>query len=152
MDMYNIQQMARIEHEQMVRSLAPVHDFDLRFQPEPSHWARLLATLRKIGAHLRPSPHIPHMPTRPSLTVNNPSSFLRDRIQEDSNHLTEWLWAASQVTDPEEIRYCLERVLYINPAHRETQRKISRLVARRAPTRNTILVDEQGVFQPISNS
>jgi hypothetical protein len=90
--------MARVEHEQMVRSLPPVHDFDLRFQAEPSHWTRLLARMRQIGAHLHQSPRISQVPARPPLTVSNPSSFLRDRIQEDSNHLMEWLWAASQVT------------------------------------------------------
>jgi hypothetical protein len=128
---YSVHMLARSEHELMIQSLPTVHDFDYPLPPEPSRWARLLARIRTIGAHLRPSPRYPQPMTRPSLTVSNPTPFLRDRIQEDSNYEMEWLWAASQVTVPEEIRYCLERVLYINPNNRDTQYALSILVARR---------------------
>lgn len=70
------------------------------------------------------------MYTRPSLSLNNPSPFLRDIVREDSNHEMEWLWAANQVTAVQETRYCLERALYINPNNRDTQRALSKLAAQ----------------------
>jgi len=71
------------------------------------------------------------MHVRPSLSVSNPSTFLRDVVREDSNHELDWLWAANQVTAAEESRYCLERALYINPDNRDTQRALSKLMTRR---------------------
>lgn len=70
----------------------------------------------------------------PSLNVINPTLFLRERIHEDSNVEMDWLWAASEVTAVEEIRYCLERALYINPNNRETLQVLSSLAATPVPT------------------
>src|SRR5215213_169639 len=106
---YTLQMLARSEHDLMVRSLPTVPDFDYPFQAEPSRWLRLLAGLRGIGARLRTARRNQQPRTRPSLTLSNPSAFLREQIQEDFNYEMAWLWAASKVTAPKEIRYCLER-------------------------------------------
>jgi hypothetical protein len=68
----------------------------------------------------------------PMLTISKPSTFLCERIYENSNYEIEWLWAASQVTVPEETIYCLERALYINANNRETQDKLYRLITPRS--------------------
>lgn len=70
--------------------------------------------------------------TQPAFSVSNPSTFLRERLREDSNREMDWLWAASQLSAPEEIRYCLERALYINPDNLDIQNALSQLVARHA--------------------
>jgi hypothetical protein len=57
----------------------------------------------------------------PQNTISNPSAFFAERLQENSNLEMEWLWAAGEVTSPEEKRYCLLRALYINPDNRDTQ-------------------------------
>jgi hypothetical protein len=129
---YSVHMLARSEHELMVKSLPTVPDFANPFPPEPPRWVRLLAKLRVIGAQLRPSPRKQPSPIRPTLTMSSPSAFLREQIQDDSNRELDWLWAASQVTHPEEIRYCLERVLYINPMNRDAQHTLSNWVAPRA--------------------
>lgn len=64
---------------------------------------------------------------RPVLSISNPSPFLRDRISEDSNYELDWLWSAKQVSVIEEVCYCLERALYINPDNIETQRFLRKL-------------------------
>ena len=132
MDIYSLQRLAQTEHELMVKSLPKVYDFAYPTVPEPSLWSRWIAGLRALAGHVRTSPLNPPQRNRPALRVPNPSVFLRDQLHEDSNHETDWLWAASQVATAEEIRYCLERALYINPDNRETQRVLSRLLARHA--------------------
>lgn len=125
---YSVHMLARSEHQLMVKSLPTIPDFANPFPPEPPRWVRLLQKLRLMGAHLRPSPRKQPLPTRPILTMSNPSAFLREQIQDDSNRELDWLWAASQVTQPEEIRYCLERALYINPMNRDTHYALSKCV------------------------
>ncbi len=56
--------------------------------------------------------------------IHNPSAFLEKRIQEDSNLEMEWLWAAWQITDRTERRYCLARALYINPDSQPAQQEL----------------------------
>ena len=128
MDIYSLQRLARSEHELMVQSLPKVYDFAYPTLPEQSLWSRWMAGLRSLAGHMRTSPQR----TRPSLSLSNPSLYLRDQLREDSNHELDWLWAASQVAAAEEIRYCLERALYINPDNHETQRALSKLVTRHA--------------------
>lgn len=84
---------------------------------------------------------------RPSLSMSNPSTFLRDMVGEDSNHELDWLWAAGQVTAAEEIRYCLERALYVNPNNRDTQRALSKFVARPVTTNESQWVNDPSLAQ-----
>lgn len=128
---YSVHMLARSEHDLRVRSLPTVHDFDNPFVPTSSRWARLLARIRAISAHLQPSPRNQQPITRPALSMSIPSNFLRQQIQEDWNRERDWLWAASQVTHSEEIHYCLERALYMNPKNRDTRYSLSRLVPHR---------------------
>ena len=97
-----------------------------------------------------PSPRNPQPITRPALTTSSPSAFLREQIQEDSNRERDWLWAASQVTHPEEIRYCLERVLYINPKNHDTRYALSKWVAHRVVD-ETLQVSSQSFDQVSEN-
>ena len=85
---------------------------------------------------------------RPVLTCSNPSPLLRDQIREDSNHELDWLWAAEQVTMLEEIRYCLERALYINPTNHETQHALGKLSPRRTAISEAELSERSSRVQP----
>jgi hypothetical protein len=152
MDMYSLHKLAHTEHEMRVRSLPTVPEYPHPNVVEQSYWARLLASLRAVGAHLRTARRNQPHATRPTLTLSNPSQFLRDQFREDSNHETDWLWAASQATAPEEIRYCLERALHINPDNPVTQRTLSELIARRADANETVQVNEQDFAQASSNN
>jgi hypothetical protein len=76
----------------------------------------------------------------PQLQVNTPSAFLVELIREGSNYELEWLWAADEVSDPAEKRYCLERALYINPGNRTTRLALAALTRRPEPTRKPLTV------------
>ena len=91
MDMYSLQRVARIEYEQMVRSLPTVHDFEQPFPPEPSRGSRLRAGLRAFVGQVRAAPP---RKTQPSLTISNASPFLREQTRQDSPRVPDWLWAA----------------------------------------------------------
>ena len=149
MDTYNLQRLAQTEHALMVRSLPTVYEYGSFSRVLPSRWSQLLARLWAILRYARASPRDQgqHPHPRPSLIVSNPSPFLRDQIQQDSNYEIEWLWASSQVTQPDEIRYCLERVLYINPNNREVQHALSELVSPLAQANDPIRVNKQGVVR-----
>lgn len=90
--------------------------------------------------------------TRPVMTVSNPSPFLREMLREDSNYAMEWLWAADQVTAPDEVRYCLERALYIDPFNREALRTLYRLNTRRASAGDPQRVNGRGFARTSSDS
>jgi hypothetical protein len=138
--------LARSEHDLMVQSLPKVYECDYQAAITQSRGSRLLTELRALAGHvLTSSPTPPHR-SRPVLTVSNPSVLLRDQLREDSNHERDWLWTASQVTAAEEIRYCLERVLYINPDNQDAQRILSKLSAQRAAD-ETVQVNRQGFAQ-----
>jgi hypothetical protein len=47
--------------------------------------------------------------------IARPSDLFAEGIRENSNLELDWLWLYAQVTSPAERRYCLERVLAINP-------------------------------------
>jgi hypothetical protein len=150
MDMYSLQRLAHTEHDLMVRSLPKVYDFDYPFPPQQSRWSRLVAGFRTLAGHVLTSPPTPPRRSRPSLTVSNPSSLLCDMVREDSNYELDWLWAAEQVTAADEIRYCLERALYINPDNQDAQRILSKLSAHRAAD-ETVQVNRQGFAQASDN-
>jgi len=48
-------------------------------------------------------------------------------IREGSNLAMDWLWLATQVTTDDQLRYCLQRALRIDPANREIKRELARL-------------------------
>jgi len=49
---------------------------------------------------------------------------------DDSNHELGWLWAASQLTDVIQRRYCLERALAINNNSELARRELQELAIR----------------------
>ncbi|HJZ46272.1 MAG TPA: hypothetical protein VKE41_03870 [Roseiflexaceae bacterium] len=51
---------------------------------------------------------------------------------DDSNHELDWLWAASQMTDVVQRRYCLERALAINADSELAREELQRLAASSA--------------------
>jgi hypothetical protein len=53
-------------------------------------------------------------------------------LSENSNLEQDWLWLSTIVASEGELRYCLERALYINPRSQEARRELARL-ARRHP-------------------
>ena len=53
-------------------------------------------------------------------------------LSENSNLEQDWLWLSTMVAGEEELRYCLERALYINPHSEEARQELARL-ARRHP-------------------
>ena len=89
--------------------------------------------------------------SRPVLTSGNPSPFLRDQICGDSNYELDWLWSAEQVTVLEEIRYCLERALYINPNNHETERALWKLPQNRTATSESQQIEHPGRVQPFKH-
>jgi hypothetical protein len=141
MDAYSLQRLAHTEHIHRVRSLPKVYDFAYPTVPEPSRWSQWIAGLRALAGHILTSPPNPPRRSRPVLLVLNPSLFLRNQLREDSNCEQDWLWAAGQVTVADEIRYCLERPLYINPDNRETQRTLFKLIPYRAASHETLTVN-----------
>ena len=147
---YSVHMLARKEHDLMVQSLPTVSDFDYPAESRQPGWSRLMTGLRTLAGHVLASPPNPPRRNRPVLTVSNPSAFLRDQLREDSNYELDWLWATSQVTAAEEIRYCLERVLYINPDNQDAQRILSKLSAHRAADA-TVQVNRQSFAQVSDN-
>ncbi|MBZ0299250.1 MAG: hypothetical protein K8J31_05910 [Anaerolineae bacterium] len=144
MDIYTNQTIARAEHEHMVRSLPAIPEYGAPDEVK-GWWSRLTTAMQSLKARSKSAPR-----TRPVLTVSSPSQFLRERIQEDSNYEMEWMWAAGHVTAPEEIRYCLERVLYINPLNADAQRALSGLTMRRVIANIPVEVNKRS-FAPASD-
>lgn len=77
-------------------------------------------------------------PTLPQISTTQPSPLFAKVLRESSNYEMAWLWAATQLTRPEEQRYCLERALYINPQSRMARFGLRELrCADRTPTTST---------------
>ena len=148
MDTYSLQKLAQAKQQEMLRSLPIVSEFGEHIVPAQPGW--LSAKVGMIAAHLRPSLRNQQPATRPALTTSSPSPFLREQLREDSNRELDWLWAASQVMDVQEIRYCLERALYINPKNRDTQHALSQLAARRATDETS--QGNQEIFAQVSEN
>jgi hypothetical protein len=51
-------------------------------------------------------------------------------VREHSNLEQDWLWLSTIVTGEGELRYCLERALYINPDSAEARQELARLARR----------------------
>jgi len=153
MDIYSLHRLAHTEHELRMKSLPAVSDYEHSTATEQLRWSsRLFASLRTIGTHFQTSRRNRPAESRPALTMSNPSPFLRDQFREDSVYEMDWLWASTQVTAPEEVRYCLERALYINPDNPVTERELSKLSVRRADVGETIEVNEQDFAHASSNN
>jgi hypothetical protein len=58
------------------------------------------------------------------------AEIFAEALIDDSNHELDWLWAASQLTDVVQRRYCLERALAINADSEMARRELGALVAR----------------------
>ena len=50
-----------------------------------------------------------------------------EALRDDSNQELDWLWAASQVTDVDQRRYCLERALAINAQSALARQELAKL-------------------------
>jgi hypothetical protein len=147
---YSVHILARSEHEVMVRSVPTVYDYANLGSSKQSRWSRLMAGLRAVAGHVLTSSNPPPR-SRPTLKVSDPSPLLREQLGEDSNCELDWLWAADQVTAAEEIRYCLERALYINPDNHKTQRALSDLVVQYAAFNETRVVNRRRLTHVSNN-
>ncbi len=56
-----------------------------------------------------------------------PIDVFAEALREDSNREMDWLWAAAHLADPDQRRYCLERVLAINPRSERAQHSLAQL-------------------------
>lgn len=79
--------------------------------------------------------------------------LLSQALQREPNHEVGWLWMSAVVKEPAERRYCLERVVAINPTHSAAQRGIARfptdLVARNPLPVPIPLCTHPGCSQPV---
>jgi hypothetical protein len=57
------------------------------------------------------------------------SDIFAQALLDDSNHELDWLWAATQLTDIIQRRYCLERALAINNNSELARRELQALAA-----------------------
>jgi hypothetical protein len=55
--------------------------------------------------------------------------LLTEALHADSHNEAGWLWMSGVVQEPAERRYCLERVVEINPQHAAAQRGLAKLPA-----------------------
>jgi hypothetical protein len=56
-------------------------------------------------------------------------ALLTEALHADSHNEAGWLWMSGVVQEPAERRYCLERVVEINPQHAAAQRGLAKLPA-----------------------
>lgn len=56
-------------------------------------------------------------------------SLLTTALQTDPRHEAGWLWMSAAVKEPAERRYCLERVVEVNPNHNAAKRGLSKFPA-----------------------
>lgn len=56
-------------------------------------------------------------------------ALLTEAVQRDPRHEIAWLWMSAAVHEPAERRFCLERVLDINPQHSAAQRGLAKFPA-----------------------
>lgn len=57
-------------------------------------------------------------------------------LRDNSNLELDWLWAAEQLIDPAQQRWCLERALVINPASRVARQALALLGDSGRPSLN----------------
>ena len=71
--------------------------------------------------------------TRVTPANESAADVFAQTLIDDSNHELDWLWAASQLTDVVQRRYCLEQALAINPNSELARRELTKLASK--PTR-----------------
>lgn len=68
--------------------------------------------------------------TRRPPAGDSAADVFAEALIDDSNHELDWLWAASQLTDVFQRRYCLERALMINANSEQARRELDQLASR----------------------
>jgi hypothetical protein len=68
--------------------------------------------------------------TRRPPAGNCATDLFAETLIDDSNHELDWLWAASQLTDIFQRRYCLERALMINANSELARRELDQLAPK----------------------
>src|SRR5437868_2391081 len=66
---------------------------------------------------------------RATLGGDSTADLFAQALIDNSNHELDWLWAASQLTDVVQRRYCLERALAINANSELARRELRQLIA-----------------------
>lgn len=61
-------------------------------------------------------------------------ALLMQVVEADERNEHAWLWLASVVDDPNDLRVCLENVLHLNPQHAQARHVLDQLVAQAQPT------------------
>lgn len=89
-----------------------------------------------------------HVPQYPSIPTKPLSDILRSAIEEDSNREQMWLWVADIVDNQQERRYCLQRVLYINPANWQVRREVA-AIAKDNRRKRSMRVIHPFWYQPV---
>ncbi len=64
---------------------------------------------------------------RPTAPISTASPMFQQALQEDSNRVLDWQWYAGRLSSEGEIRYCFERILYIDPRNQQARQSIIRL-------------------------
>ena len=85
------------------------------------------------------------------LQLSHPSEAFMQALLEDSNYENEWLYSATVTENPLEVRYCLERALYINPRNQHTAYRLSKLNHKLSLVREGKPVPQETLFDRITN-
>lgn len=83
----------------------------------------------------------------PQEVVAHPSAFFVERLLENSNLEMDWWWAAGEVTNPLERRYCLMRALAINPDNQSVAAELAALERTLAVTEDEMRLPLRPLFQ-----
>ena len=68
--------------------------------------------------------------TRVASAGDPAADLFAQTLIDNSNHELDWLWAASQLTDIFQRRFCLEQALAINANSELAQRELRRLASK----------------------
>ena len=68
---------------------------------------------------------------------------LAEILKQNPRDENAWLWLARCVTDPEQVRYCFERILKINPQNQHASEGLRRLNNPVSPPTQPRVIQEQ---------
>jgi hypothetical protein len=85
------------------------------------------------------------------LQLTQPSEAFMEALIQDSNYENEWLYTATETQNTLEIRYCLERALYINPKNIHTAHRLAKLNRQMNTVREEAPVEQRSFFNRITN-